>query len=151
MIFIQQVTCMCFLTPSFSEGIDNTTVWIKIISNRKPWEVLFITFTSVFFCSKLIFTGQGIHSDIVPSTQSLDKCRHLKVGIEDARDVRLLLSANKLIRVQWIYMYNFHFPFPRRTCFVYAMIDRPYDASGTNQIETQLKELCRTVYDITIP
>ena len=40
-----------------------------------------------------IFTRQGI----VPrtSTQSLDKRFHLEVGLEDARDVILLFSANQ--------------------------------------------------------
>ena len=76
---------------------------------------------------------------------SLAKSHYLKVGLEDARDVRLLLSANQSERsfqigVQWIY--NFYFSFQRRTCFVYAMRDRlllvPYDACGTNQIEAKL-------------
>ena len=50
--------------------------------------------------------------------------------------IRVIFS----IRVQWIY--NFHFPFQRKTCFVYTMRDLlwlvPSDACGTNQIEAQL-------------
>ena len=75
--------------------------------------------------------------------QSHAKSRHLKVLLEDARDVKLLLFANQSERsiqseirgctiIILISMNN----------FFYAMRDRqwlvPYDACGTNQLEAQL-------------
>ena len=63
----------------------------------------------------------------------------LNVGLEDARDARLLLSANLSIWVQWIH--DFLFPFQWRICFVYDLRDLlllvPSNGCGTNQIEAR--------------
>ena len=57
------------------------------------------------------------HCDIVPLHNPLTK-----VGIEDARDVKLLLTANQSERPLQSEFSDKQFQ--RRTCFFYAMRDR---------------------------
>ena len=51
--------------------------------------------------------------DIVP-----DKIRYLKVGLEDALDVRLLLSANLSITVHFHFQFHVLFCLRNERCFV---------------------------------
>ena len=93
------------------------------------------------------------------STQSLDKCRYLKVRLEDARDVthKIVIACHPIrmifsIRVQWIY--NFQFPFQQKTC-LFCLCNERSSVIGSiwylwnHQIETKLlvatfvKGLCR--------
>ena len=88
----------------------------------------------------------------IPWQKSLSKCQAWrclwrKIFIV-CQPIRTIFS----ILVQWIY--NFHFPFQRKT-FFYAMRDRlwlvPYDATD---ISTFSSDFCQGIvwrYDITIP
>ena len=56
------------------------------------------------------------------STQSLDKSRYLKVGLEDARELIMVFQAittTLTISVEFIYNFTFH------CTFVYTMTDLP--------------------------
>ena len=81
-------------------------------------------------------------------TQSLDRSRYLKVGLEDVRYVILLLFANQSersfqSRFSGCTIFTFHFNIE---CIVYAIVYAmrdhlllvSYDACGTNQEEAQL-------------
>ena len=94
------------------------------------------------------------------STQSFDKICYLKVGLDDARDIRLLLSANQSERSLNLSSVDIHFSLSISTknMFFNAMRDWlwlvPYDACGTNQLEYQLlittfvKGLCRVTISL---
>ena len=68
-----------------------------------------------FSVPHILHLHKSRYCDIVP----LHKSRNLKVRIEDARDERLLMLPT--IQNDLFNQECFHFPFQRRTCFVYAM------------------------------
>ena len=63
------------------------------------------------------------YSDIVPLYTIFDKCCYLKIGLKDARDLRLSLSSNLFNQSSVDIQFSLSV-FQRKTWFVYAMRNR---------------------------